>query len=457
MKKHSASLFIFHRDLRLDDNRGLIKALEESEIVYPIFIFDQRQVQNNEYRSDNALQFMIESIEDLNKELVSKKSKVGIYNGLTDQIVKRIIKEYNIDAIYSNFDYTPFSKIRDNQIANICRQNEIAFELTHDYLLNTPQDGLKQDGTPYTIFTPYFRNASTIKVEVPNENKRANYGITKNSLGLSEIKQKLCLEKNDLLIKGGRENALQILSKLKNQKEYAKTRDIPQIDSTTHLSAHLKFGTVSVREVYFEIVKKLGVEHDLIRQLYWRDFFSHIAYWFPHVFGNSFNRKYNRLTWENNKEKIEAWKNGRTGFPIVDAGMRQLNKTGFMHNRVRMICASFLIKDLDVDWRIGEKYFAQKLVDYDPAVNNGNWQWAASTGCDAQPYFRIFNPWRQQKKFDPECEYIKKWIKELKSTSIQEINNSERTTEVLGYPTPIVEHTEEARKTKSKYSRIVNY
>lgn len=234
---------------------------------------------------------------------------------------------------------------------------------------------------------------------------------------------------------------------------YKDTHDFPSL-STTLLSPHLKFGSLSIREVYHTIAAKLGGEHSLIRQLYWRDFYSQIAFHAPFVFGHPYQKKFQTLPWSENKKAFAAWCAGKTGFPIVDAGMRQLNQTGFMHNRVRMIVASFLVKDLHINWLWGERYFAQQLIDYDPAVNNGNWQWCASTGCDPQPYFRIFNPWLQQKKFDPEAEYIKKWVVELQDIPTQLIHNWYRSDDIIPhYPRPIVEHSKESKKAKEDYRR----
>jgi len=236
---------------------------------------------------------------------------------------------------------------------------------------------------------------------------------------------------------------------------YAATKDIPAL-STSNLSAHLKFGTLSIRETYHAIKKILGPTHLLLRQLYWRDFFTHVAYYSPFVFGHAFHEKYDQLIWEHDDKKFQRWCTGTTGFPIVDAGMRQLTTTGFMHNRVRMIAASFLTKDLHIDWRWGEKFFAQQLIDYDPAVNNGNWQWCASTGCDAQPYFRIFNPWLQQKKFDTECIYIKRWIPELKKVAPATIHTWYANKLPSNYPKPMVDHTQEARITKQWFIQSLN-
>jgi deoxyribodipyrimidine photo-lyase len=241
---------------------------------------------------------------------------------------------------------------------------------------------------------------------------------------------------------GGRARAQAILGAIGTHASYATDRDRMDRAGTTRLSAHHKFGTVSIRESYHTVAKTLGPGHPLIRQFYWRDFFTHIAWHFPHVFGHAFQRKYDSLIWRGREEWFEAWCAGRTGFPIVDAGMRELAATGFMHNRARMIVASFLVKDLHIDWRRGEQWFAQSLTDYDPAVNNGSWQWAASTGCDAQPYFRIFNPWLQQKRFDPDCVYIRRWVPELAETTPALIHGWHTPTmlDTGSYPRPIVDH-----------------
>ncbi|MFW5746484.1 MAG: cryptochrome/photolyase family protein, partial [Nanoarchaeota archaeon] len=259
----------------------------------------------------------------------------------------------------------------------------------------------------------------------------------------------------------GRKSALRILRNLEQFEDYSKDKDIPAKDATTHLSAHIKFGTCSLREIYHAI-KGTREDHPLLRQLYWHDFFTYVAHHFPHVFGSPFRSKYKELEWDKGaqaEKRFRSWCKGNTGFPIVDAGMRQLNTSGFMHNRVRMIVASFLIKDLHIDWRQGERYFAKRLMDYDPAVNNGNWQWAASTGCDAQPYFRIFNPWRQQKRFDPECIYIKEWVPELQELDPAHIHQwstecKEYWHKKVAYPAPIVCHDEERDEAKARYASV---
>lgn len=451
MGKHKKSLFIFRRDLRLEDNTGLISALNDSEIVIPLFIFDPRQADKikNPYFSDNAFGFLIESLKDLDTQLNTKKSRLYIFKGVADKVIEELIKKENIDAVYFNKDYTPFSMKRDGDIDKICKKHNVSCYSFADALLNEPDVALKSDSTSYTVFTPFWKNASRIPITNPKKNNNINY-----------YNNKIVIETpfpeysdNPERIKGGRKYALKTLNNIFKLSDYASVRDFPYIVGTSRLSAHLKFGTISVREAYQVIAGTLGEHHPLLRQLYWRDFFYHIAYHFPKVFGSSFQEKYDKVKWDYDEKKFAAWTNGLTGYPIVDAGMRELNTTGYMHNRVRMIVASFLTKDLHIDWRLGEKYFAQKLVDYDPCINNGNWQWAASTGCDAQPYFRIFNPWLQQKKFDPKCEYIKRWIPELKTIDAKTIHELDKN-EIPNYPKPIIDHYVESKEAISRYKNI---
>ncbi len=456
MKKYSHSLFLFHRDLRLDDNTGLIEALNQSTWVIPCFILDVQQITDkNKYKSENAIQFMIESLNDLEHQLNDKNGRLFLLYGSTKTIIQDLLKDNKIDAIFSNKDYTPFSKQRDEIIKEICSKYNADFVSCDDALLNQPEQTLKKNGDPYTIFTPFYKNASQIHVPKPIKNHHKNYFTSslkcKGNAGDETIIKN---SNNNLFVHGGRSQALEKLASLDHHKQYLKERDFPSIDGTTSMSAHLKFGTCSAREMFHAIYATLG-NHALLRQLYWRDFFTSIAYFFPHVFGNSFHQRYRYVAWKHDTEKFEQWCHGQTGYPIVDAGMRQLNATGYMHNRVRMIVASFLTKDLLIDWRWGEQYFATKLVDYDPAVNNGNWQWAASTGCDAQPYFRIFNPWLQQKKFDIDCLYIKKWVPELNNLTPKEIHSWERTSlsqsKYTNYPKPIVNHATESIKAKKLF------
>lgn len=458
--KYNKSLFIFRRDLRLEDNTGLIDTLKNSRIVIPCFIFTQEQIDDNPYRSDRCLQFMIECLEDLALELNHKNGKLYLFYGPPDKVVEKLIKTLSIDNVAVNRDYTPYSEQRDQTLAAVCKKRHIPFSQFHDALLNPPEETLKRDGKPYIIFTPYFRNASKIEVQKPEKNHAFNYFNGNIDFANNEALFEKILPKRSskAFVRGGREEGLKILNKIGQYAQYAAERDFPFQEGTTHLSAYLKFTVLSPREVYQSIAERLGINHELIRALYWRDFFSDIAFFFPYVFQGAFHSKYNALKWNSDEKIFEKWCQGKTGFPIVDAGMKEMNETGFMHNRVRMITASFLTKDLHINWQWGERYFAQKLIDYDPAVNNGNWQWTASTGCDAQPYFRIFNPWNQQEKFDPDCEYIKKWIPELRSLSsktIHQWHQEKHDSNDVAYPRPIVDHSIEAKIALDRYRAVV--
>jgi len=339
-----------------------------------------------------------------------------------------------------------------------CITHNVEFKLYNDLLLHEPEQVLSLNGTPYEIFTPFFKRAQQIPVNHPitqaitNWDNKINYASP-----VRQINALKSYNNQNLQVHGKRANALAIIKSLKQFKNYGKSHDFPVID-TTNLSAFMKFGLISIREVYAAITEKLGAAHPLVRQLYWRDFFTHTCYFSPFVFGQPFKKRYQSLPWLNDKKLFKAWCDGKTGFPLVDAGMRQLSQTGFMHNRTRLITASFLVKDLHIDWRWGERYFAQHLVDYDPAVNNGNWQWVASTGADSQPYFRIFNPWLQQQKFDPECTYIKKWVPELKNVPIRQIHTwfKQKNPGKIRYPLPLVNHAQEAVLTKKWYKEPSN-
>jgi deoxyribodipyrimidine photo-lyase len=444
-KRHKKSLFIFRRDLRLYDNIGLMEACKQSDTVILCFVFTPEQIQSNAYRSDFSLQFMIESLEDLYQEIKVKKGKLFFFFGHQEEIVEKCISELHVDGVFANRDYTPYSQKRDQKIKKVCQKHKIDFQLFDDALLQAPEEVLKDDGKPYSVFTPYFRKKEKIKVLGPKKNTYDNF--FSGSISFSKDKKifsKILPKREPNFLRGGRKEGQKILSKIKEFSHYESSRDIPA-KATTHLSAYLKFNVLSIREVYYTIFLKFGKHHELIRALCWRDFFTTIAFFFPKVFTESFYAKFNKLPWKYDRKLFQKWCEGKTGFPIVDAGMRELNQTGFMHNRIRMITASFLVKDLHIDWRWGEKYFAQKLIDYDPSVNNGNWQWVASTGCDAQPYFRVFNPWNQQKKIDPDCIYIKKWIPELRTLSSKEIHNLEKT-QSEDYFTPIANHAKESQK-----------
>jgi len=452
-KLYTRSLFIFRRDLRTTDNNGLNEALKLSEHVIPTFILDPAQIdRRNTYRSMNALQCMAESLHDLNQQLRTHKSQLYLWHGNPTTIVKRLIKEHHIQAVFCNRDYTPFSIARDQALHELCTRDSCAFIQCNDLLLTEPEDILNKSGKPFAKFTPFFNKARTYIVAAPQPLVHTHFFHQKlaNTLSINAAVELLMPNPNRLIhTHGGSKEAHKLLRKISKLTHYAQTRDIPSLP-TTHLSAHLKFGTVSIRRVYHHCIATVPAHDPLIQQLYWRDYYTHAIFHHPHMLGHAGNPAYNKLVWRHTTKLFHVWCSGKTGFPIIDAGMRQLNTTGFMHNRVRMLAAAFLVKDLRIDWQWGERYFAQKLVDYDPAVNNGNWQWIAATGYCTMPYFRIFNPWTQQKKYDPNCIYIKQWVTELREIEPKKIHLLYRHT-VTHYPAPVVNHDQEAKITKMWY------
>ncbi|KRO29207.1 MAG: deoxyribodipyrimidine photolyase [Nitrosopumilus sp. BACL13 MAG-121220-bin23] len=440
---YKKTLFIFRRDLRIEDNIGLIESLQNSKEVIPCFIYDEniiKKLKDSKFRWN----FLNESLVDLDNELKKKGTSLQILEGKPEKIIDNMIKKYNLNAIFLNTDFTNYAQRRDEKIFQICKKNKISFHSTLDFLLHNPNEIKTNEGSPYTIYSFFYKKARQFPIKKIIKNIQKNYSnevISDNEIKKSEIK-------NNKII-GGRKEALKILKDLDKFRDYDKVRDFPGLNQTTMLSAHNKFGTISVREVHKEIKEVLGSNHTIMGEIYWREFFSHILFHFPYAQKTTFRKKFQKIPWSKSKESFKKWSEGETGFPIVDAGMRQLNQTGFMHNRVRMVVASFLTKDLHMDWKLGEKYFEEKLIDHDPAVNSGNWQWAASTGCDSVPYFRIFNPWRQQERFDLNCDYIKKWIPELEKVEPKIIHKLwEKFPEDLEYPKPMLIHKIEAEKTK---------
>lgn len=452
-KRYSTSLFIFRRDLRLFDNNGLNAALRQSDRVLACFIFDPRQIEPHPYQSWPGFQFMLEALQDLQCQFQQTGGFLYLFNAQPETVISQVHQQRQIEAVFVNRDYTPFSKMRDADLQCVCRDLSISFHSCADVLLNEPEEVQKADGSAYQVFTAFYNRARQIPVALPQALAGGRFvqDFTETVNLIDTFKQP-----HDNSLHGGRHAALEQLESLKSCQNYSEQRDFPAITATSELSPYLKFGCCSIREAYYAVLATLGSEHSLLRQFYWRDFFTHIAHHFPHVFGHAFHPRYDKIAWRNKAEEFEAWTQGRTGFPIVDAGMHQLNQTGCMHNRVRMITASFLVKDLQIDWRWGERYFAQHLLDYDPCLNNGNWQWAASTGCDAQPYFRIFNPWLQQKKFDADCDYIKRWLPELNSVSAAVIHGRHnKQAQVADYPMPIVDHRVRSQETKSLFQQTL--
>jgi deoxyribodipyrimidine photo-lyase len=393
----------------------------------------------------------------------SSQCKLYLFYEESDKIIEDLIVKEKICAVFCNRDYTPFSKSRDNIIKHVCEKYNVSFCQFSDYLLNEPESVLDEKGFPFKVFGHFYKKAATNQIRHPQK-----YNCDENNIFFTQPINSEISEKEDfynkiiekpnesLYVHGGRSNYNKILANLHKFKAYETERHYPAKSGTTGLSAHIKFGTCSIREVFYAVKEQLGIEHPLIRQLFWRDFFTYIAYHFPHVFGAPFNRKYeNKMKWSNDVCLFKAWCQGLTGFPIVDAGMRQLNSTGYIPNKIRMIVATFLTKDLQIDWQWGEKYFAQKLVDYDPCVNNGSWQWVASTGCNRQHHFKIINPWIQQKKFDPECEYIKRWVIELQDLPAASIHNLHKQRPmglIAEYPFPIVNHSEAIEIAENMFS-----
>ena len=435
------SLFIFRRDFRLVDNTACIECFKNSEKVIPIFIFTPTQIKDNKFFSSNSFQFLIESLKSL-------EIKIHYYYGHNVEILKKILKDHDFDNIYFNMDYTPYAIERDNEIKDFCKEHNKQCSVYEDYLLAPIGTYLKKDGTPYEKYTPFKNNAKLITVKKPEK-----YDVLKQKQKILHLKQNFQIDLEDLnkyyeinpdiIVHAGREHALKILKNIKDFVKYENERN-DLITPTTHLSAYIKYGAVSIREVFYAVFDKFGIDHVLINQLYWREFYYYLGYYFPRVLkGYSLKEQYDKIKWGDNHKIIEAWKEGNTGFPVVDASMRELNKTGYMHNRGRLISSGILIKILNVDWRIGELYFAQKLVDYDPIVNNGNWQWSSGSGADSQPYFRVLSPWKQAIDNDPDALYIKKWVPELESVPNKDIFNWSKCWDKyknIKYPKPIVNY-----------------
>lgn len=418
------SIFWLRRDLRLSDNAGLYYALKSNIAVLPIFIFDTTILDRLEDKSDARVKFIHNSLVGMQQELVALGSTLDVWYGRPEEVWKELIQIHKIANVYANHDYEPAARKRDRAIFDFLKLNNIQFHTFKDQCIFEYNEVLKDDSKPYTVFTPYSRkwkaklNQYFLK-SYPTEKYFANFLksepteiISLEKLGFSE--SNITIPNKEL-----RENIV---------KQYTEKRNFPSQESTTKLSVHLRFGTVSIRKL---AQKATELNETWLNELIWRDFYMMILWQFPQVATSAFKPKYDLIQWRNNETEFKAWCEGKTGYPIVDAGMRELNATGFMHNRVRMVVASFLSKHLLIDWKWGEAYFAKNLIDFDLSANNGGWQWAAGSGVDAAPYFRIFNPDLQTEKFDKQHLYIKKWVPEF--------------ADVFNYPRPIVVH-EFARK-----------
>ena len=428
----SISLFWFRRDLRLEDNVALYHALKDSESVQPIFIFDENILKKLDTPEDARVLFIHQTLKSIKEELKELGSDLLVLYGSPLAIFKDFIQKHKINAVYCNHDYEPEAIKRDELIKTFCLNHQIEFKSFKDQVIFEKSEVLTGQNKPYTVYTPY--------------KKKWLSQITNDSFKTFDCKKLFSkFHKASLiqpLIKLEQIGFKQTTSKyfpdkkisLKTLEEYAQQRDFPAAHKTSLLGVHLRFGTIGIRSL---AAKSLPISDIFLSELIWREFFMQILFHHPEVVHQSFHPQYDQIKWLNDKEDFNRWCEGQTGYPIVDAGMRQLNETGYMHNRVRMIVASFLTKHLLTHWLKGERYFAKHLLDFDLAANNGNWQWAAGTGCDASPYFRVFNPEMQTKKFDPEQEYVRKWVPEYKSSS---------------YPKPMIDHTFARMRAVAEYS-----
>ena len=412
------SIFWFRRDLRLHDNVALFNALKSGEKVLPIFIFDT-SILDKLPKNDARVSFIIKELRSMNEHLKSFDASIDIYHGKPIEVFESLIKKYPIASVFTNHDYEPYAIKRDQEIKELLSSENINFNSFKDQVIFEKNEITKKDGNPYVVYTPYSKKW----IEAYEQINHTHY--TSEDL-LSQLYTQSKAKELTLEELGFEETNTPIKNYIFNSRiinEYEETRNFPALDNTSKLGPHLRFGTVSVRQMVSRAEEQEN--KTFLKELIWREFFMQILWHFPHTHKNSFKPKYDRIIWRNNEDDFKKWCNGTTGYPMVDAGMRQLNNTGFMHNRVRMLVGSFLCKHLLIDWRWGEAYFAEKLHDYEMSSNVGNWQWVAGTGVDASPYFRIFNPTSQIKKFDKDFSYIKKWVPDFQE---------------LTYPSPMVDH-----------------
>lgn len=425
------NIFWFRRDLRIKDNKALYEALASGEEVLPVFIFDTN-ILDQLPKDDARVTFIHQLLENIQEQLKPLKKSLAVFYGKPEDIFKKLITENKVKAVYTNHDYEPYAIKRDKAIHDILTSNNLDFKTFKDQVIFEKDEVVKEDGTPYVVYTPYMKKWKEIfskqqQEHFPSEDKFSNIaGHSYRFLSLKDIGF------NESGIKPEHYNMEKGLIE-----NYADTRNFPNVKGTSKLSPYLRFGAVSIRE----IVKAACAvkEETFLNELIWREFFMQILWHFPETVHKSFRPKYDNIEWRNNEDEFKAWRNGKTGYALVDAGMRELNATGYMHNRVRLVVSSFLCKHLLIDWRWGEVYFAQKLLDYEQSSNVGNWQWAAGSGVDAAPYFRIFNPVEQAKKFDKDLKYIKKWVPEF-----QEIDY-----------VPIVDHKEARERALRVYKEAV--
>ena len=449
-------IYLFHRDLRLNDNTTLIHQLKIHKKIVPIFIFPPEQInkEKNKYFSNASVQFMIESLHELAEQISKKNGKLHFFEGENLKVLKNIHKEYNIESIGFNMDYTPYSTKRDKEIKDWCSENNIICYSEQDYaLFNIDGQTLKDDGTPYLVYTPFMKKCMNLPVR--EVNKFSKFKFDKIEAKHIDI-NKFYVDNPEINVHGGRKNGLKILKNLGNFKEYDKKRDYLTYN-TTFLGAHNHFSTVSIREVYANMVENLGKKCTLIRELIWRDFYYNIIHYFPDIMNKKIYKE-NYVEWENNPKYFKAFCEGKTGYPLIDAATNQLLTKHFVHNRMRMCQASFLTKHLLTDWKKGEKFYANNLVDYSPIQNLMGWLWASSLGPDPVPYFRIFNPWIQSKKYDKNAEYIKTYLPQLQQVPAEDLHKwydpeVRKKWSHIDYCEPIVVHEVQRKKALKMYSK----
>lgn len=427
-------IFWFRRDLRLDDNHGLYQALCSDEKVIPVFIFDP-QILNKLPKNDARVNFIHKALSNINMQLNEVNSSLGVYHGNPIDIFKELIAKHKISEVYTNHDYEPYSIKRDQEVAIFLNKNNIHFKSFKDQVIFEKNEITKDDLKPYVVYTPYFKKWYSKFLEskiyhFPSENKKNHFHKNESLpfLSLSDIGfipsqisvPEYCISDNII-------------------NEYEEFRNFPSVDKTSKTGIYSRFGLISIRKLVLKANKSNN--KTFLKELVWREFFMQILWHFPHTVDSSFKAKYEAIPWINNQDQFQKWCTGQTGYPIVDAGMRELNQTGFMHNRVRMLVASFLCKHLLIDWKWGERYFAEKLLDFELSSNIGNWQWASGSGVDAAPYFRIFNPTEQTKRFDKNLDYINKWVPDLND---------------LNYPEPIVDHKTARQRCLTTYKHALD-
>lgn len=433
--KQQVNIFWFRRDLRLDDNTALYHALKDGLPVVPIFIFDKNILDDLEDKNDRRVAFIHDALLAMQATLVKSSTSLEVYNGYPLQVFHQLLERFDIQKVYANHDYEPYALERDEKVSDLLQQHSATFHTYKDQVIFEKNEVIKLNGEPYTVFTP----SSKVWLSKLDDAALTHYPSEKHLQNFLKQAPVAIPSLSDIGFKPMDLQVPAVKSMNNIIKSYHQTRDFPGIEKgTSRIGVHLRFGTVSIRRMV-RLAQQLNATY--LNELIWREFYQMILWHFPRVAkGHAFKPAYDNIEWRHDEAQFARWREGTTGYPIVDAGMRELNATGFMHNRIRMVTASFLTKHLLIDWRWGEAYFAQKLLDYELASNNGGWQWAAGSGCDAAPYFRIFNPYLQTKKFDKDLAYVRKWVPEF---------------EELTYPQPIVVHEFARQRALETYAKAL--